>query len=119
MPTPEREYRTRNDPFSEVWPQVQSMLTNDEGLEAKTIMQWLLESYPDQFRAEHLRTLQRRVRQWRALHGSGKEIFFPQELFPGKQSQSDYTCCNELNVTIAGKSFAHLLCRTHDGKPHQ
>lgn len=105
----DRDYRTRRDPFADVWDQLQAMLTRDEGLEAKTLMQWLLETYPEQFRPTHLRTLQRRVCQWRALHGQGKQIFFPQNIQPGKQSQSDYTWCNELNVTIAGEPFEHML----------
>jgi len=109
LPTPDRDYRTRTDPFAEVWSQIEKMLVSDAGLEAKTIMQWLLERYPDQFRSNHLRTLQRRISQWRALHGPEKEIIFPQDLFPGKQSQSDYTWCNELNVTIAGAPFEHML----------
>lgn len=85
------------------------MLKRDECLEAKTLMQWLLETYPEKFKSTHLRTLQRRVSQWRALHGGEKEIFFPQDIQPGRQSQSDYTCCNELRVTIAGALFEHLL----------
>ena len=105
----DRNYRTRKDPFADVWDQIVEMLTRDEGLEAKTLMDWLLESYPDQFCPSHLRTLQRRVCEWRALHGSEKEIFFPQNIQPGKQSQSDYTWCNELKVTIEGKPFDHML----------
>ncbi|MFN8551477.1 MAG: IS21 family transposase [Candidatus Obscuribacterales bacterium] len=109
LPTPDRDYRTRQDPFREVWNELQTMLENDSGLEAKTLMHWLLERYPGKFRQTHLRTLQRRVCQWRKLHGPDKEIFFPQNLQPAKQSQSDYTNCNELEVTIAGEPFDHLL----------
>jgi transposase len=109
LAAPERDYRTRRDPFREVWWELEKMLEGDSGLEAKTLMRWLLERYPDQFRPTHLRTLQRRVSHWRALHGPEKEIFFPQNLQPGKQSQSDYTNCNELGVTIAGEPFEHLL----------
>jgi hypothetical protein len=109
LPTPDRDYRTRQDPFSEVWNELQSMLEKDSGLEAKTLMQWLLERYPDKFKQAHLRTLQRRVCNWRALNGPDKEIFFPQNLQPGRQSQSDYTNCNELAVTIVGEPFDHLL----------
>ncbi|MBX9721951.1 MAG: IS21 family transposase [Candidatus Obscuribacterales bacterium] len=109
LPTPDRDYRTRRDPFVDVWSQLQEMLAQDDGLEAKTLMQWLLEQYPEKFRPTHLRTLQRRVCQWRALHGPEKDIFFPQDLKPGKQSQSDYTWCNELGITIAGEPFEHLL----------
>jgi hypothetical protein len=70
LPTVDRVYRTRRDPFAEVWDQLAEMLTKDPGLEAKTLLQWLLESYPGKFRSTHLRTLQRRVSEWRVLHGS-------------------------------------------------
>ncbi|HMY55607.1 MAG TPA: IS21 family transposase, partial [Candidatus Obscuribacter sp.] len=86
MPKPERDYRTRPDPFSEVWGELEEMLKGDAGLEAKTLMEWLLEAYPGQFQRAHLRTLQRRVSEWRALHGPEKEIFFPQNILPGRQS---------------------------------
>lgn len=109
MVNKERDYRTRRDPFVAVWDQLQEMLSRDEGLEAKTLMQWLMENYPGQFRQTQLRTLQRRVCQWRVMHGSGKEIFFPQAIQPGIQSQNDYTWCNELNITIAGEPFEHML----------
>ncbi|MFA6559259.1 MAG: IS21 family transposase [Candidatus Obscuribacterales bacterium] len=109
LPKQERDYRTRKDPFAEVWDQLQDMLAKDAGLEAKTLLEWLMEAYPDQYEPALLRTLQRRVSEWRALHGPNKDVFFPQILFPGKQSQSDYTWCNELEITIAGKPFEHLL----------
>lgn len=109
LPSQNRDYRTRKDPFADVWEQLQEMLNRDEGLEAKTLMQWLLERYPDQFRPTHLRTLQRRVSAWRALHGAEKEVFFPQHIQPGMQSQSDYTWCNKLEITIAGQPFEHML----------
>lgn len=109
LPTRDRAYRTRMDPFADVWDQLEEMLARDNGLEAKTLLQWLLENYPGKFRPTHLRTLQRRVSQWRVLHGPDKDICFPQDIPPGKQSQSDYTRCKELNVTIAGEAFDHML----------
>lgn len=104
-----RNYRTRLDPFSDVWPDVENLLTADPGLEPKTLMEWLFERYPDRFKSSQVRTLQRRIREWRALHGPDKEVMFQQDLVPGRQSQSDYTWCNELNVTIDGKPFPHML----------
>lgn len=105
----DRNWRTRPDPFSEVWPEITNLLKADPGLEAKTILEWLIESHPNEFSLAHLRTLQRRVRDWRALEGPDKEVFFPQNIQPGRQSQSDYTNCNELGITIAGQPFPHLL----------
>lgn len=109
LPKLERGYRTRKDPFADVWKQLEEMLSNDDGLEAKTLLEWLLEAYPDKYRVSHLRTLQRRVGEWRALSGPSKDIFFQQILHPGAQSQSDYTWCNELGITINGQPFQHLL----------
>lgn len=105
-----RTWKTRDNPFENVWPEVAQMLAKDIGLEAKTLMAWLLEKYPDEFNPGQLRTLQRRVKDWRVLEGpERREVFFPQEILPGRQSQSDYTHCNRLEVTIDGEAFPHML----------
>lgn len=105
-----RTWRTREDPFADVWPEVKDMLERDPGLEAKTLMQWLLENHPGKFHPGQERTLRRRVRDWRVLEGpERKEVMFPQVIHPGRQSQSDYTHCNELKVTICGTEFPHMV----------
>ena len=105
-----RTWRTREDPFKEVWPVVREMLERDSGLEAKTLMSWLLAQYPGKFDPGQERTLRRRVHDWRVLEGpERKEVMFPQDILPGRQSQSDYTHCNELAVTIAGMPFRHMV----------
>lgn len=106
----QRQYRTRKDPFAEVWEEVRSLLECDSGLEAKTIMDWLLVKYPSWFKPGQIRTLRRRIKDWRVLEGpERKEVFFSQKLIPGAQSQSDYTWCNSLEVSIDGEIFPHLL----------
>lgn len=106
----ERTWRTRSDPFSEVWNELKQMLERDHGLEAQTLMDWLLESYPDKFSSGQVRTLRRRIHDWRVLEGpERKEIMFAQTILPGKQSQSDYTHCNELEITIDGVPFPHMV----------
>ncbi len=45
LPKLERGYRTRKDPFADIWEQLEEMLSNDNGLEAKTLLEWLLEAY--------------------------------------------------------------------------
>lgn len=68
-----------------------------------------------------LRTLQRRVRQWRAEHGDEREIFFAQEHPPGRLGLSDFTVCDELSITIAGDALAHRLYQfafAHSGWRH-
>lgn len=105
----EHNWRTRPDPFSEVWPEIEVLLERDAGLQAKTILEDLQRRYPDRFPRGQLRTLQRRFRDWRAFHGPDQEVFFPQVYSPGEQAQSDFTSMNVLDITIAGAAFKHLL----------
>jgi hypothetical protein len=103
------DWRTRPDPFEANWPEVLALLERDGGLQAKTVFEEFQRRYPGRFQAGQLRTLQRRFRQWRALHGDEREIYFAQRHRPGEQSQSDFTCMDRLQVTIGGAPFAHLL----------
>lgn len=107
-----RVWRTRPDPFVGVWAaEIEPLLVGDqEGkLEAKTILQELVRRCPGEFEAGQLRTLQRRVRAWRAERGPNKEVYFPQEHVPGRMAAIDFTHASELGVTIAGAAFAHLF----------
>jgi len=78
------------------------------GLLATTVLQRLQELHPGHFHGV-LRTLQRRIRQWRALSGPPKEVFFPQRHEPGRMALSDFTHAGELAVTIAGTPLEHRL----------
>jgi hypothetical protein len=107
---PPRVWRTRKDPFVEVWDELRAMLARDSGLEAKTLMSYLLEKYPGKFEEGQERTLRRRVHDWRVLEGpERRDIVFPQNIIPGRQSQSDYTHCTELEIKIGGNPFPHLV----------
>ena len=66
-------------------------------------------SAPRQFQQGQLRTLQRRIKQWRATDGPPKEVYFDQVHHPGDLCASDFTHMGSLGVTIAGQSFDHLL----------
>ena len=61
-------WRTRNDPFEGVWSQVRLQLEIDPNQTAKQLLQGLQERHPGSFTAGQLRTLQRRVREWRREH---------------------------------------------------
>lgn len=104
-----RTYRTREDPFAGVWEEVREKIENHPGLEAKTLFEDLTQRYPERFRAGQLRTLQRRVKRWRALEGPAKEVFFPQAHHPGVLCESDMTWMNRMEVTIAREPFDHLF----------
>ena len=109
---PERRWRTRPDPFDGVWEdEIEPLLRDDPTgrLKATTIIEWLAEEYPGRFSASQLRTLQRRLQDWRALHGPDREVYFPQEHPPGREAQFDFTHGNSLEVTIAGQPYPHLL----------
>ena len=107
--TSDRKYRTRNDPFAEVWNKVQQRLELEPRLKAKTLFEWLQQTHEAQFPDSTRRTFERRVSQWRSLHGPGKTIFFDQEHHPGRLAASDFTVCNELSVKIAGHRFDHTF----------
>ena len=104
-----RMYRTRSDPFADVWDEVQQRLEVEPRLKAKTLFEWLQESHPGQFPDSTRRTFERRVAKWRSLHGPGKTVFFDQDHHPGRLAASDFTVCNDLGVKIAGVPFDHTF----------
>jgi hypothetical protein len=106
---PERTWRTRSDPFAEVWGEVQELLQVNAGLHARTIFEELQRRYPGRFSDGQLRTLQRRVKTWRGQEGPAKEPIFPQEHEPGIRCESDFCDLSKLEVTIQGRRFEHLL----------
>ena len=106
---PRHRWRSRPDPLAEVWEsEVVPLLVAHPGLLATTVLQHLQELHPGRFHGV-LRTLQRRVRQWRALSGPAKEVFFPQAHAPGRMGLSDFTDAGELKVTIASIPLEHRL----------
>jgi hypothetical protein len=105
----EHRWRTRRDPFDDVWEEVEEKLEVNPGFEAKTLFEDLQRRYPGRFADGQLRTLQRRVKVWRCLEGPAKEVFFAQVHRPGELCQSDFTSMNSLGVTIQGQPFAHLI----------
>lgn len=105
-----RSWKTRLDPFEEVWKnELVPLLESSPKLEARTLLEELQKRYPNQYPDKQLRTLQRRVRQWKAISGPEKEVIFRQKNPPGWQSISDFTNADELEITIRGEPFPHLL----------
>lgn len=105
----ERHWKTRNNVFEENWDSIEVMLHKAPGLQAKTILSYLVSEQPDKFNDRHERTLQRLLRKWRANNGSNNNVIFNQTIRPGEQSQSDYTSMNKLFIRIQGDRFEHLL----------
>lgn len=107
-----RHWRTRPDPFEGVWEEEIEPLLREEaalGLRATTIIEYLEEPHPGRFSASQLRTLQRRLQEWRAQNGPDKEVYFPQEHPLGREAQIDFTHCKSLGVRIGGQPYVHQL----------
>lgn len=105
----DRSWRTRKDPFAEVWDGILEQVEANPGLEAKTLFEALQRQHPGRFADGQLRTLQRRLKHWRVTEGPGREVFFAQQHVAGRLGQSDFTRMTELAITIGGQSFPHLL----------
>jgi hypothetical protein len=105
----ERHWRTREDPFGDVWEQVRRHIEENPGLEAKTLFEWLQREYPGRFGDGQIRTLQRRIKVWRATEGPTQEVYFGQRHEPGWLGASDFTHMTSLGITVAGQTLEHLV----------
>lgn len=103
-----RGWRTRADPLADAWEaELLPLLQSAPGLTAVTLLEELQRRHPGRFDAGVLRTLQRRVRRWRALEGDEREVFFAQQHEPGRLGLSDFTDARELRVSIGGEPLEH------------
>jgi len=101
--------RRRLDPLADFFDvEVIPMLKAAPGLRAVAIFEEMQRRHP------HLspgarRTLERRIRSWRARHGADQEVIFRQLHEPGRMGLSDFTDMVDLGVTIAGEPLDHRL----------
>lgn len=101
--------RRRPDPLEGIFEEeVVPMLKQAPGLRSVSIFRELCKRHPD-LDASVRRTLERRIREWRAIHGEDQEVIFRQVHEPGHMSLSDFTNASELKVTIGGQHFDYLL----------
>jgi hypothetical protein len=106
----EHDWRTRPDPFEDVWEgQILTLLRHNPGLEGKTVFEHLMRENPGKYQEGQLRTLQRRLKYWRATEGPAKEVYFEQVHYPGNLCASDFTHMDALGVIIGGVAFPHML----------
>jgi len=105
-----RKYRTRKDPFKGLFEQyLVPLLESNPALQPITLLEVLEEKAPNQFDQSHLRTLQRKVKKWRAKQGPAQEVMFLQRHIAGDMGISDYTWMNKLKISLAGELFEHKL----------
>jgi len=105
-----RRERRRADPLAGVWDsEVVPLLKDAPGLRPIAIFEELCRRHPE-LSAGTRRTLERRIRGWRAVNGRDREVIFRQEHPPGRMALSDFTEVADLGVTIAGQN---LDCRLY------
>ncbi len=103
------DWLTRADPLEQVWlSELEPMLRRGSRLEPMTLFEYLQETYPGKYEGV-LRTVQRRVEQWKASQGKPKEVMFKIRHEPGEMGLSDFTHLKGVTVTLQGKPFQHLL----------
>src|SRR6202521_1080745 len=100
-----RRERRRADPLAGVWDsEVVPLLEDAPGLRPIAIFEELCRQHPD-LSAGTRRTLERRIRSWKAVNGPDREVLFRQEHPPGRMGLSDFTEVADLGVTIAGQNL--------------
>jgi transposase InsO family protein len=105
-----RNWKTRKDPLCGVWEnELEPLLMKQPELSPITLLEMLQERDKDKHPDSILRTLQRRVKKWKALFGPEKEVIFMQEHLPGKLGLSDFTTLKNIKITIGGKELKHIL----------
>ena len=115
LPYTPRQYKTRKSDIDNIWDTVLvPMLEDNPRLQPKTLMIYLQRTYIDDnglsvYTDSHLRTLQRKVSEWKALNGPSKDIMFPQKHYPGIQALSDFTSMNSINISIDNEPLSHML----------
>jgi hypothetical protein len=104
-----RDWRTCADPLAAVWEsELEPMLKRAPGLKPTTLFEYLQTQYPGKY-PQVLRTLQRRVQVWKALHGPTSAVMFELRHEPGMLGFSDFTALKGIEITINGKPLEHLL----------
>jgi hypothetical protein len=106
---PGRQRRTP-DPLEEVWQaDILPLLEGSPGLRPITLLEEMQRRHPDRDWGRLRRTLERRIRAWRGVHGPEREVIFRQAHPPGQQGLSDFTDLAGLGIRIAGEALAHRL----------
>ena len=100
----------RPDPLTDIWDgEIVPLLERTPDLRPITIFEEMIRRHPERDLGSARRTLERRVRLWKARFGPQQEVIFRQEHPPGRQGMSDFFDANSLAVTIAGEPLAHRI----------
>lgn len=111
LPTQKKTSRKRRrpDPLADIFDaEVVPMLEASPGLRAVAIFEELMRRHPKLANGTR-RTLERRIRAWRAVHGAEREVIFRQTHEPGRMGLSDFTDMGGASITITGAPLVHRL----------
>jgi hypothetical protein len=101
--------RRRPDPLADVWDaEIVPILQATPGLRAIAVLEEIRRRHPE-ISPTIRRTLERRMRAWRALCGPEQDVIFRQEHEPGRLGLSDFTDTSALGITVAGIVLGHRL----------
>lgn len=101
--------RRRPDPLADIFgTEVVPLLRSSPGIRPVAVYEELMRRHPD-LSTGIRRTLERRMRAWKAEHGPEQEVIFRQTHTPGKMGLSDFTAMGKLGVSVAGEPLDHRL----------
>jgi hypothetical protein len=101
--------RRRPDPLAEIFdPEVVALLKAAPGVRPIAIFEEMTRRHPEMSRSVR-RTLERRIRAWRAVHGKERDVIFRQVHEPGRMGLSDFTEMGDMNITVTGVPLEHRL----------
>jgi hypothetical protein len=101
--------RRRPDPLADIFDaEIVPLLQAAPGLRTVAIYEEMCRRHPDLDRGIR-RTMERRIRTWRAIHGADQEVIFRQVHEPGRMGLSDFTDMGDIDVQIAGVPLDHRL----------
>src|ERR1700694_3980491 len=101
--------RRRPDPLIAIFDtEIVPMLEAAPGLRPIAIFEEMRRRHPELADCVR-RTMERRIRQWRALKGQDRDVIFRQVQEPGRMGLSDFTEMGDLAVRVAGADLDHRL----------
>lgn len=101
--------RRRPDPLAGIWDEeIVPMLKAAPALRAVGVFEEIGRRHAE-LAPGIRRTLERRVRRWRAEHGPDRDVIFRQVQVPGRMGLSDFTAMADLGVSVAGVVLDHRL----------
>ena len=101
--------RRRADPLADIFEaEVVPLLKEAPGLRPVAVFEEMMRRHPH-LSASVRRTLERRIRHWRAVHGAERDVIFRQVHEPGRLGLSDFTDMSDAGVSVAGIALDHRL----------